>query len=482
MINLVIMNTKVSVIIPTYNRIEYILHTIQSIKNQTHQNIEIIVVNDGSSQIDYYKHDWKDVKIIHLDKNSKTLFGYANPGHVRNQGIHVAEGKYIAFCDDDDIWFPKKLELQLKAMKETGCKMSSTDGLIGCGIFDKSKHYELFNAEHYFEHFKRMYENKGLLDFPNIWNLSFLKTSNFMITSSVVIEKEILNKINNFNNIKPPGEDYDCWLKVLEHIDSVYITDSCFYYDMNHGEGRLWIDDIKPSPRVNFITFGAGGENFIKAGERLLKQAEAVGVFDKCILYTEEHLKKDNEFWLQHSTFIEQNKRGYGYWLWKPYLIKKMMEQMNDGDKLVYLDAGCEIDIKKKNELLAHMKYVEEELVIGSRTCIEREFTKLDLILKLDMLDAKYLENHQHQGGAEIYLVCDKTRDLINKWYELCCDYHLIDDTPSINGNLFGFQEHRHDQSVFSLLTKKYNLFSNDYDITNAGISISRNCSGISQL
>ncbi len=59
---------KISIIIPTYNRFNYLLNTIQSIKKQTYSNIEIIVVNDKSTQKDYYNYDWKNnnIKIIHL--------------------------------------------------------------------------------------------------------------------------------------------------------------------------------------------------------------------------------------------------------------------------------------------------------------------------------------------------------------------------------------------------------------------------------
>ena len=53
-----------------------------------------------------------------------------------------------------------------------------------------------------------------------------------------MLEKTILDKINNFKNMKPPGEDYDCWLRALEYTDSVYVKDICFYYDNGHGDGK----------------------------------------------------------------------------------------------------------------------------------------------------------------------------------------------------------------------------------------------------
>jgi hypothetical protein len=58
------------------------------------------------------------------------------------------------------------------------------------------------------------------------------------------------------------------------------------------------------------------------------------------------------------------------------------------------------------------------------------------------------------------FLVCNETRVLVNEWYEISSDYHNIDDSESIIPNFECFLEHRHDQSIFSLLTKKYNIFS----------------------
>ena len=148
---------KVSVVIPTYNRFKYLLNTIASVKEQTFKNVEIIVVNDKSTQEEYYTYDWKKegIVIVHLEKNSKDKFGFACPGgYQRNFGIQKATGTYIAFCDDDDIWLPNKLTLQIDAMQKTGCKISSTDGLVGVGIYDKNKIYQKYNAQYYYKNTK----------------------------------------------------------------------------------------------------------------------------------------------------------------------------------------------------------------------------------------------------------------------------------------------------------------------------------------
>lgn len=233
---------KVSVIIPTYNRLDFLMNTIRSVKEQTYHNIEIIVVNDCSTDKEYYNYDWEkeNIKIINLEKNTKKIFGHGAPGYVRNQGLKAATGKYVAFCDDDDIWFPKKIELQLAAIKKTGCKMSSTDGLIGVGAYEKSNTYKKYNAEFWFKKIKQIYKRKksNLLDngYPKIWNLDFIEIHNCIITSSVLIEKEILDKIGGMPN-KKRGQDYLCWKQALKYTDSVYLEDICFYYDHGHGYG-----------------------------------------------------------------------------------------------------------------------------------------------------------------------------------------------------------------------------------------------------
>jgi hypothetical protein len=227
------------------------------------------------------------------------------------------------------------------------------------------------------------------------------------------------------------------------------------------------------------ITFGAGDSNHIEAAKRLCKQAESADVFDKIIMYTIDDLQADKEFWDKHSNFIQTNPRGFGYWLWKPYIIKTTMDMMNDGDILVYLDSGCEIDKKRRDTILEYFKIVEKDYIIGGRDhWIEKNWVKMDVILKLDMLDDKHLNTKVNQAGANMYYVFKNTRSLVNEWYELCCEYNLIDDTPSNATNLSSYIEHRHDQSIFSLLTKKYDLFS-EHDISKC-LDYRRNRTGVS--
>lgn len=237
-------SNKISVIIPTYNRFQQLLNAIHSVKQQTYPIIEIIVVNDCSTDQTYYNYDFAtldiDIHIIHLEKNTKELLGYPCAGFVRNIGINKATGTYIAFLDDDDIWFPKKLELQINAMINSKCQMCCTDGLIGLGEYNPDNKYKIYNAEQCYLGIRNIYRNnkKDYLEygFPDIWDYDFLKIHNCVICSSVLMHKDILARINNMNLYPNGQEDYDCWLRALQYTKCVYIKDICFYYDSVHSK------------------------------------------------------------------------------------------------------------------------------------------------------------------------------------------------------------------------------------------------------
>lgn len=208
-------------------------------------------------------------------------------------------------------------------------------------------------------------------------------------------------------------------------------------------------------------TFGGGGQRFYDAANRLKKELTDINVFDTVIAYTDEYLKNDSEFWNKHHNFIANNSRGYGYWIWKPYVILKTFNQMNYGDILVYLDAGCEVvnnpdSVDKMHKLISDTSNIS----YTSTGHNEKKYTKMDLFKYLNVDKNTDIHNSiMHQAGVIIIIKNKHTVAFITEWYNNMCDYHLVDDSPSILQNDTSFIEHRHDQSIFSLLIKtKYNV------------------------
>lgn len=228
---------------------------------------------------------------------------------------------------------------------------------------------------------------------------------------------------------------------------------------------------------VEFITFGSHA-NYIDAAKRLVTQANELQVFNKTTMYTVADLQADTAFWAKHGQFLMENARGFGFWIWKSYLIKKNMETMKDGDILMYLDCGCELDVKERDYLVECIERVKVDKHIGSSTYQpEKLWNKMDLLLKFDALKEEVLETEQRQGGVLLLLVCPETRKFVKEWYETCCDYHLVDNSPSVARNLSCFREHRHDQAIYSLLVKRGTPYS-AISLDKACIKIARNKTG----
>lgn len=241
------MSAKVSVIIPTYNRFRYLLNAIDSVQKQTYPNIEIIVINDHSSDENYYTHIFDEkIKIIHLDisGNSRAVCGFPSVGYVRTVGMKEATGKYIAFLDDDDIWFPDKIRVQIVAMHKTNTKMSCCEGITGkrpngtpqvYNLYNSGIHFEYLNGIH-FEYLNNKY-NRYLSDgFPFIWDFNFIEVHNCIITSSFLVETDLIRSIGYMPSI-PMGagrvsEDYVCWLILFSTGEKcVYINEPYMFYD-----------------------------------------------------------------------------------------------------------------------------------------------------------------------------------------------------------------------------------------------------------
>lgn len=224
--------------------------------------------------------------------------------------------------------------------------------------------------------------------------------------------------------------------------------------------------------KIYFLSFGGPSNDYHDAVERICKQAESFELFDKIIGLSEKDLQNDEEFWTKHKDFINSNPRGYGYWLWKPYIIKKTLETMDNDDILLYADCGCELNYMGKNKLFDFIQLVKIKNIIGtSAGSSDYNFTKMDLTKYLRMENNINLLKIRHMQATTLMMVKnDLIIKLINEYYEIGSNnYHFIDDTPSIEKNTCEFIEHRHDQSIFSLLVKKYGLINYDLDPTDWG-------------
>ncbi|MDA7547858.1 glycosyltransferase family 2 protein [Acidimicrobiia bacterium] len=241
-------NPLVSIIIPSHNRFEGLLIALKSIKKQSFTDYEVIIINDGSDDERYQTYHFdKNFKVLHLEKNSVVEKGYFSDS-IRNHGINKATGKYIAFLDDDDYWFSNKLELQIDKLETSELKMTCSEATSNYGFYDENSQNKLFNDQIVFKEISKIYKNssmkrefqkKGLYNFqyPSIWTSKFIKIHNCIITSSVVVEKNLLDKIGNFRDIqsKKLWADWDCWLGLLTHTDSYYFSDPLLYYNLSDG-------------------------------------------------------------------------------------------------------------------------------------------------------------------------------------------------------------------------------------------------------
>ncbi len=232
------------------------------------------------------------------------------------------------------------------------------------------------------------------------------------------------------------------------------------------------------------MTFGAGSQNYIDALARIVGQANNINLFDTVIGLNDTDLKSDLEFWTRHGAFIESHPRGYGHWIWKPYIILKQLNSMDDGDLLMYLDSGCELDYTKKHEMEDYIKHVNTYGIWGNNVKISNDiyYTKRDTSLAFDLPDEVLSLGHI-QAGVIILKKEQRIVDLISEWYSMCESYHLINDDPSVAVNFPGFVDHRHDQSIFNLVLKKRGMWRDiDYKGPISLVRILQNRTGASRL
>jgi glycosyltransferase involved in cell wall biosynthesis len=211
------MSSRVSVIIPTHNRCSLLPRAVKSVLDQTYNNLECIIVDDGSTD------NTKSV-IKQFDADQVTVCHHKESrgaSAARNTGIEIADGDYVAFLDDDDEWLPTKLEKQVNVLDE----QPSSVGLVYCWL-DYCNQSEGVHRK--YQPTKEGYIFEEMLDKQAIGN-----------SSTLLVRRSVAESVNGFDESLPRGNDgdfirriaYDYLVKCVEEVLVRVYTD--------HGHNRI---------------------------------------------------------------------------------------------------------------------------------------------------------------------------------------------------------------------------------------------------
>ena len=199
------------------------------------------------------------------------------------------------------------------------------------------------------------------------------------------------------------------------------------------------------------------GNNIFKKSQEINSQsALKIGGFDEVISYHPKDI--DSDFYKKNKEILEQ-ERGNGYWLWKSYFINKAMQNLSNGDYLFYCDSGSYF-INSIDPIIKLCKQYNQDIIPFNVGAIEKYWTKRDVFISMNCDMPEFTDTEQRLGGFILFKKSDKSIKFIDEYLSLTQDYSLITDVENSLGspNYNGFIAHRHDQSIFSLLTKKYKL------------------------
>lgn len=194
---------------------------------------------------------------------------------------------------------------------------------------------------------------------------------------------------------------------------------------------------------------------------RIKKEAVLTGWFDNIICGGEELL----ESWYYSKYKKRFGDRGFGYWQWKSYLIRKELDKLSEGDILVWLDAVCTINMRGEKRFREYVQQVKDDpvgILVSECNHLEKRWTKGDLFVYYSITDRDDILNaKQKQSGIICILKSKKSCLIVDEWYYVSHEhYSLISDTPSRFPNDISFRENRHDQSLFSILCSMNNVIT----------------------
>lgn len=206
------------------------------------------------------------------------------------------------------------------------------------------------------------------------------------------------------------------------------------------------------------------------SSRRIEQQAKSMNIYDGIYVYDERNLNPD--FKQKYKEQLILGSRGYGYWVWKPQVILQVFDLIEEGDVVQYSDVGCHLNPKGRARLVEYFDLTKHSKsgVLGFRNKTIDELSPGETLYdyhdlnytKMDLIQYFHLENNldllqlpQFGGTIGFFRKDAQTIQFLRDWANIyATDFSLADDTPSVAPNHPEFIEHRHDQSIFSLLCK----------------------------
>ena len=220
------------------------------------------------------------------------------------------------------------------------------------------------------------------------------------------------------------------------------------------------------------VAISYGNSDFKEALKYNQQSALEIAKVNEYYSYGPEDIDKDFK---EKNNNILSEPRGNGYWLWKPYFIlKTFKEKLNEGDYLIYSDAGT-LYIDKAEKIVDFMIEKNVDMYLYRNSQLEREYTKRDAFILLGVDSPFYSETGQFNATFQIYRKTRLTEIFLEEYLYYSQDKRIITDDPNVLGkeNYDGFLENRNVQSILSLLTKKYEQVNSNR--ANVDINIVKN-------
>lgn len=290
--------------------------------------------------------------------------------------------------------------------------------------------------------------------YKNGWHLSYFGDVHF-----------IHNKLNNFahqENEVQSINNKDEIIKRLQYGDdlSTYKRNWKFdYINISQNENlplkyELYLNKYYNSSKIHFITYA--DENFSKSKKRILKEAEEFGEFSTITGYGPEDL--DDNFKEKYKNILKE-KRGGGYWIWRPYILNKKFQEIDENDIIIFLDAGCTINHKGKTRLYEYINMFNNTdkgiISFEIHDQIEKKWVTKEIFKYFNIeLSNKIANSRQLCGGAMILKKNPHSKLFIDTFLKVLEDDPYLFTDKYNNNQISEFIENRHDQSISSVIRK----------------------------